>query len=154
MKLTRDHKSSIVFLFFSGIIMFASLEVSLGSFSSPGSGLLPFLAALLLGIFSSINIIAVSRQGGNQNEKPIFPPSGMNWRNLMTAFGGLVAFPFSLKVLGFNITVFGFILFLSKTIEPRRWTRALLFALITTLCCHFLFVYWLKFVIEKGIFGI
>ena len=72
----------------------------------------------------------------------------------MMALGGLVAFPFSLKVLGFNITVFGFILFLSKTIEPRRWTRALLFALITTLCCHLLFVYWLKFVIEKGIFGI
>ncbi|MCX5907836.1 MAG: tripartite tricarboxylate transporter TctB family protein, partial [Deltaproteobacteria bacterium] len=147
-------KSSIVFLFISGTVMIASLEVSLGSFSSPGSGLLPFLAALLLGIFSFINIIAVSRRAGNQNEKPIFPPAETNWRNLAVALGALVAFPFSLPVLGFNLTVFGFILFLSKTIEPSRWRRALLFALITTLCCHFLFVYWLKFVIERGIFGI
>jgi hypothetical protein len=154
MKLARDQKSSIVFLFISGTVMIASLEVSLGSFSSPGSGLLPFLAALLLGIFSFINILTVGRRAGIQNEKPVFPPSEINWRNLSVTLGCLVAFPFSLPFLGFTLTVFGFILFLSKIIEPRRWTRALLFALITTLCCHLLFVYWLKFVVEKGILGI
>jgi hypothetical protein len=59
-----------------------------------------------------------------------------------------------LKVLGFNLTVFGFMLFLAKAFEPRRWIIAILFALSTTIVCYLLFVYWLKFFVEKGIFGI
>jgi hypothetical protein len=45
-------------------------------------------------------------------------------------------------------------LFLAKAIEPRRWLVAVLFALSTTIVCYLLFVSWLKFVVEKGIFGI
>jgi hypothetical protein len=59
-----------------------------------------------------------------------------------------------LKLLGFNLTVFGFMLFLTKAIEPRRWVTAVLFAGSTTIACYLLFVYWLKFVVEKGVFGI
>jgi hypothetical protein len=44
--------------------------------------------------------------------------------------------------------------FLSKAIEPRRWLIAISFALITTLVVYFLFVYWLKYYVEKGILGI
>ncbi len=154
MKLKKDQKSSVLFLFFAGAIMIASMVASLGSFSNPGSGLLPFLAALILGIFSFINLLVASYPADHENEKPIFPPSEINWKNLLVTLTALVAFPFSLKILGFNVTVFGFILFLSKVIGPRRWTRAILFALFATLSCHLLFVYWLKFVMEKGIFGI
>ncbi len=154
MRLNKDQKSSIVFLFFVGAVLIASIKVSLGSFSNPGSGLLPFLAASLLGICSLTQLLVASHRAGKENEKPIFPLSQINWKNLILTLGALAAFPFSLKILGFNVTVFGFILFLSKIIEPRRWTRAVLFALIATLSCHLLFVYWLKFVIEKGVFGI
>jgi hypothetical protein len=68
--------------------------------------------------------------------------------------GALFAFPFLLRFLGFNLVVFGFMLFLAKAIEPRRWVIAVLFALSTTIACYLLFVYWLKFFVEKGILGI
>jgi hypothetical protein len=68
--------------------------------------------------------------------------------------GALGAFTFLLKLLGFNITVFGIMFFLAKAIEPRRWVIAVMFALSTTIACYLLFVYWLKFVVEKGVFGI
>ena len=72
----------------------------------------------------------------------------------MVTLGALFAFPFLLNLLGFNLTVFGFMLFLAKAIEPRRWVIAVLFALSTTIACYLLFVYWLKFAVEKGVFGI
>jgi hypothetical protein len=65
-----------------------------------------------------------------------------------------LAFPFVLRLLGFDLTVFGFILFLAKTTEPRRWAIAVLFALGTTAACHLVFIHWLKLSLEKGIFGI
>lgn len=149
-----DQKSSIVFLFFVGAVIISSLKASLGSFSNPGGGLMPFLAASLLGICSLIHLLVPSHRAGKDNEKPIFSPSQIKWKNLILTLGALVAFPFLLKILGFSLTVFGFTLFTSKIIEPRKWTRAVLFALITTISCNLFFVYWLKVVIEKGIFGI
>jgi len=154
MKLKKDQISSIFLLFVAGVILISSAEASLGSFREPGAGLVPFLAALLLGIFSLANLILSSLRQAGEKEKPIFAFSEMNWKNLIMTLGALFAFPLLLSVLGFNLTVFGFMLFLAKAVEPRRWVIAVLFALSTTIVCYLLFVYWLKFVLEKGIFGI
>jgi len=48
----------------------------------------------------------------------------------------------------------GFMLFMSKVVGARRWTGAILFSGVTTFVSYFLFVYWLKFFADKGIFGI
>lgn len=154
MKLKKDQISSIFLLLIAGVILISSVKASLGSFGNPGSGLVPFLAAVLLGIFSLLNLIISGRSKGEVKEKPIFLSHEINLKNLIKTLGALFAFPSLLNLLGFNLTVFGFILFLAKAIEPRRWVIAILFALSTTIVCYLLFVYWLKFVIEKGIFGI
>jgi len=154
MKLKKDQISSIFLLFVSGVLIISSIKASLGSFREPGSGLVPFLAAFLFGIFSLLNLILSGRNKGGVKEEPIFLFHEMNWKNLIMTLGALLAFPLLLNLLGFNLTVFGFMLFLAKAIEPRRWVMAILFALSTTIVCYLLFVYWLKFVVEKGIFGI
>src|SRR4030067_350660 len=154
MKLKKDQISSIFLLFVSGVLIISSAQASLGSFREPGSGLVPFLAAFLFGIFSLLNLILSGRNKGGVKEEPIFLFHEMNWKNLIMTLGALLAFPLLLNLLGFNLTVFGFMLFLAKAIEPRRWVMAILFALSTTIVCYLLFVYWLKFVVEKGIFGI
>lgn len=153
-KLKRDQISSIFLLFFAGIIFIASLEESFGSFSGPGPAFVPSLVALLLGIFSLVNLIVGSIGKGKEKEDPIFNFSQINWKNLIKTLGAVLAFPLLLGVLGFNLVVFGFMFFLSKAIEPRRWLIAISFALITTLVVYFLFVYWLKYYVEKGILGI
>ena len=120
----------------------------------PGSGFVPFLAAFLLGFFSLLGLVLSSLKKTKEKEKTLFPSHEMNWKNLIMTLGALFAFPLLLKLLGFNLTVFGFMLFLAKVTEPRRWVIAVLFALGTTIACYLLFVYWLKFVVEKGVFGI
>ena len=154
MRPKKEQISSIFLLGVAGVLLIASVNASLGSFGEPGSGLVPFLAAFLLGIFCLLNLFLSSLKKSREWEKPIFSLHEMNWKNLMVTLGALFAFPFLLNLLGFNLTVFGFMLFLAKAIEPRRWVIAVLFALSTTIACYLLFVYWLKFAVEKGVFGI
>lgn len=154
MKLKKDQISSLFFLIITGFILVSSIEASVGSFGEPGSGLVPFLAAVLMGILSLSNLVLSSLKNSGGKEKPVFRLQEMNWRNLILTLGALFAFPCLLKLLGFNLTVFGFMLFLAKAIEPRRWWIAVVFALSTTIACYLLFVYWLKFVVEKGVLGI
>jgi hypothetical protein len=153
-KLKKDQISSIFLLLVAGIILTSSVKASLGSLGEPGSGFVPFLAAFVLAICSLLNLVFSSLKKTKEKEKPLFLFHEMNWKNLVMTLGALFAFPFLLKLLGFNLTVFGFMLFLAKAIEPRRWVIAVLFAISTTIVCYLLFVYWLKFVVERGIFGI
>jgi len=93
------------------------------------------------------------RNSGEQ-ERTVLPFREINWKNLGMTLTSLLAFPFVLRLLGFDLTVFGFILFLAKGTYPGRWVIAVLFALSTTVACHLVFIYWLKLSLEKGIFGI
>lgn len=154
MTLKGDQISSIFWLFVAVVIIISSIKVSLGSPSNPGAGLVSFLAASVLAIFSIVNLIVEGSRKHKEGEKPIFVWSEINWRNLIKTLGALIAFPLLLNLLGFDLTVFGVMLFLAKAIIPRRWTAAILFALTVTLVCHLLFVWWLQFFVEKGIFGI
>jgi putative tricarboxylic transport membrane protein len=154
MKLTKDQISSIFWLLFSVVMLVSSNMIPLGTFRNPGGGFVPFLAAFVLAIISLINLIITSLEKSGRNEKPIFLHAEINWRNIFKALGALLAFPLLLETLGFNLTVFGFMLFLSKAIEPRKWTVAILFAFITAFVCYLLFVRWLKYSVEIGIFGI
>jgi hypothetical protein len=154
MKFKKDQISSLFLLIIAGIILISSVSASIGSLGEPGSGLIPFLAASLLGIVSLSNLAISCLKKTEEKEAPIFAVHEMNWRNLILTLGALFAFPFLLRFLGFNLVVFGFMLFLAKAIEPRRWLIAVLFALSTTTACYLLFVYWLKFFVEKGILGI
>jgi hypothetical protein len=154
MRLKKDQISSLFLLIVAGIILVSSVKASIGSFGEPGSGFVPFLAAFLMGIFSLSSLVLSTLKKTEEKEGPIFAFHEMNWRNLIMTLGALFAFPFLLRFLGFNLVVFGFMLFLAKAIEPRRWVIAVLFALSTTIACYLLFVYWLKFFVEKGILGI
>ena len=154
MGLKKDQKSSLFFLVFAGAMLVSSVKASLGSLSSPGTGLLSFLAASLLGIFAAINFILPGLRQGPDQEKPAFSSSEISWKNLIFTLIALFAFPFALKPLGFGLTMLGFMFFMAKVIGARRWAGAILFSFVTTLVSYILFVYWLKFFVDKGILGI
>jgi len=154
MRLKKDQKSSLFFLLFAGAMLVSSVQASVGTFSSPGSGLLPFLVASLLAFFSLVNFILPILGKGRARERAAFSSSEINWRNLLLTLILLFAFPFVLKPLGFGLTMLGFMLFMAKVVGARKWTVAILFSVITTLVSYLLFVHWLKFFVDKGILGI
>jgi hypothetical protein len=144
MKPKKDQVSGIFWLIIAVMVLISSAKASLGSFSSPGPGLISFILNI---------VVTVCKKSYFESDK-VPNIARMNWKNIARAVGALFAFPVLLSFLGFNLTVFGVILFLVKAIEPRRWVTAIFFALIVTIVCYVLFVWWLKFFIEKGIFGI
>ncbi len=154
MHLKKDQKSSLFFLLFALVMLVSSTTASLGSFSSPGSGLLPFLAASLLGLSAIGNFVLASYRKGFSETKPAFSFSEINWKNLLLTLMALFAFPFALKPFGFGPTMLGFMFFMTKVIGARRWLSVILFSFITTTVSYLLFVCWLKFFVDKGILGI
>jgi hypothetical protein len=149
MKFKKDQISSLFQLIIAGIIHLSSIDASIGSFGEPGLGLVPFVAVFPAGILSLSSLVFSILKNTGAREKTVFQLQEMNWRNLITMLGALFAFSFLLKLVGYNLTVFRFMIFLAKTIEPRRWVIAVLFALSTTLVYYLLFVYWLRFVLDS-----
>jgi hypothetical protein len=152
--LNKDRKSSLFFLFFAGVMLVSSVQASLGTFSNPGSGLVSFLAALLLAFFSLVNLILPSLRKGEKRERSAFSTSEVNHKNLFVTLISVAAFPVVLKPLGLGVTMFGFMLLMSKVVGARRWAGAILFSLVTTFVGYLFFVYWLKLFGDKGILGI
>lgn len=150
----KDQKSSLFFFFFAVLMLVSSVKATLGTFSSPGSGLVSFLAALLLAFFSLVNLILPVIRKDENMQKPAFSTSEINWRNLLFTLIALFAFPLVLKPLGFGVTMLAFMLFMSKVVAGRRWPGAILFSLTTTCASYLVFVYWLDFFMDKGILGI
>ena len=135
-------------------MLVSSFKATLGTFSSPGSGLVSFLAALLLAFFSIVNFILAMIRKSEEREKPVFSSPETDWRNLLFTLIALFVFPLVLTPLGFGVTMFAFMLFMSKVVAGRRWPGALLFSFTTTFVSYLFFVYWLKFFVDKGILGI
>jgi hypothetical protein len=155
MKNWEQTVSSLFWVFVAGAVMVSAYGSSIGTLNSPESGFLPFFAALFLGVFSLVNLgLACFPRPGKTGERAGFPPRESNWRYLPLVLGTLFAFPLLLGPLGFNATVFGFTLLLTRVIGGGPWKKVIPFSLLTTGFCYLLFVRWLKFVVEKGILGI
>lgn len=135
-------------------MLVSSVQASLGTFSSPGSGLVSFLVALLLAFFSLVNFFLSHIRKGEDRERRVFSSDGINWKYLLLTLIALFAFPILLKPLGFGLTMLVFMLFMSKVVGARRWTGAIVFSLITTFVSYLFFVYWLKIFTDKGMLGI
>lgn len=135
-------------------MLVSSFKATLGTFSSPGSGLVSFLAALLLAFFALVNLILPMIRKGEERDTPAFSSSEINWKNLLFTLIALFTFPLVLKPLGFGVTMLAFMLFMSKVVAGRRWPGAILFSFTTTFVSYLFFVYWLGFFVDKGILGI
>ena len=151
----KDQIGSLFWLIIAVVIMVSASQSSIGTLSHPESGFLPFFAGFILGVFSLVNLgLSFFSGPGKEEKKVVSAGVEPSWRNMVLALGALIAFPLLLDPLGFNITVFGFILFLTRLIGRGSWKGVLIFSFLTTAFCYLLFVRWLHFVVEKGIFGI
>src|SRR4030042_5854266 len=112
--------SSNFFLFlFSLFICFESYRINLGTLSSPGPGLYPFGAGLILGVLSLVQIFKSHFDG----DEPVEIIKGKILKIPLVLFI-LIIYGIVLEQVGFLITTFGLLIFLLKIIVPQRWGRA------------------------------
>ena len=139
--------SSLLLLLFSCFICIQSYRLNLGTLNSPGPGLFPFGAGLILGLLALIVILQSPREDGPERIE------GKGNLKIALVLFALVAYGLFLERVGFLVTTFGLLVFLLKVIVSQRWARVLISALLSTLTSYVIFQIWLKAQLPKGFIG-
>jgi putative tricarboxylic transport membrane protein len=146
----KDQSSSLVWLTFAILICAETLRrLSLGSFRDPGSGFLPIISGIILGILALIHYVqssldkAKTTQGsGNLPER---------WKALLIVYMSLVAYVFLLEPLGFLVATFLLLIILFRIAESRPWAVLIGTSALTSLVTFLIFDVFLKCQLPKGI---
>jgi amino acid transporter len=151
--MNRDQGSAIIFLIVGCLICLHSVSYRLGSFTSPGSGLMPFLAGMAICVLAGIGLIdATFKKTKEGKEDPLF--KGVKWRRILLTLTALLGYLLALKPLGFFLCTALFIAFSLRIIVPHRWAVAVGAALLTATGSYAIFELWLRAQLPKGPFGI
>jgi hypothetical protein len=127
-----------------------SLGLGTGSFSHPGPGLFPFLAATATGILALgllvQSIVLKGNRGVELEDKKPFR-KGM----IAMVIVSLFAYTFAVMWFGFFLSTFVFVFFLLRVIEPEwsRW-RGIAFSTMIMGGNYLIFEVWLKVGLPRG----
>ncbi len=145
----RDRFPAIFLFFFSLYVCLESSHLGVGNFRRPGPGFLSFWSGVALGILSLL-VLFHGWKGKADDEESIAPAS---WKGRMFCFLSLLVFVFILDTLGFILTSFLFMGFLTKVVEKKSWAISGLFALVVALASYGLFQIGLQSQLPTGILG-
>jgi hypothetical protein len=144
---------SIFWLLIGLYVAIVAYKLGVGTFNQPGRGFIFFLAALLLMIFSAIDLarIFIGKRKNDQEENPLWSDS--RWQRVLLTIGGLSSYIYLLRWLGFSLSTFLLMFFLLKAMESKKWGTAILFSLLVTAASYSFFKLWLKVPFPPGILG-
>jgi hypothetical protein len=140
-----DLISGVVLLVVGAAVFLKSLSYPIGTFRTPGAGLFPLIASILLLVLSAILTLQafLSKKDKELAPTPFFPEKGA-LRRILLGFAGLVGYRYLLPVVGFAPATGIFILFLIKFLGGYGWKVSIFSALVTAVIAYYLFQVWLK----------
>ena len=148
-----DNAERIVCLFWitlAILVGIGSYKLDLGTFSQPGPGFLPFGAAFFLCLFSTVQLMVLSRV---PDEKLVSRWSEFRWPKVSLVVAILFAYVFALPWLGYLASTFILMLILFSVLRKMKWWIAISYAVLVVGITHLLFAIWLKVQFPKGFFG-
>jgi putative tricarboxylic transport membrane protein len=145
-----DRVGFFLFILLSLFMGYQAWLIGFGSFSHPGPGLIPFLAASALLLVSVIQIISPNKEGLGPVPDPTIPES---WKKMVAITLSLLAYGVLIERLGFVTTTFFWLVFLFELSRPSRLTMSLLGAALATAICFVLFVILCRLQLPLGPFG-
>lgn len=138
-----------VFLVFIGLFFcVGALRIDLGTVTAPGSGFMPFGAAVLLILFSLATIGEAFFSPGAAQEGSGSP--GRRWSTTVVLVM-LFAYALLLDVLGFLVATFLLLTALFKMSEGQTWKIAVVESVATTAFTYVLFDYVLRCSFPRGL---
>ena len=141
--------SGIVVFFLGAAIFWQGMSLRVGTFRAPGPGFFPCLIAGVL-IVLSILLFLPARRG---KRKPI-SLSFQSLQKILVIYGALLAYFFTLEVLGFAIAGFLLMMFLFVVIDRQKIKVATVTAFIFVMLAYVLFNILLKSQLPQGVLGI
>ena len=125
-------------------------QFDLGTASAPGSGFMPFLAGILMCIFSAVTF---GQAYFNQDRKSEKLWENVQLQKIIFVALGLFVYTFFLDVVGFLICTFLLILVFIRFVGSENWFKSIIGAILTSIFCYLLFDKWLQANLPRGILG-
>jgi len=146
----HDLISSTVWFCTGLFITLYAPQFDLGTASAPGTGFMPFLAGMIMSVFSAATF---GQAYFNQNRKTEKIWDGVQFLKLIFVALGLFIYTFFLDTVGFLICTFLLILFLIRFVGSEKWPKSIAGAILTSALCYLLFDKWLQANLPRGFLG-
>ena len=135
-------------------ICIQSVGLTLWGPYGPGSGLIPFIVGLFIGMIGLLLFVKELRRGSQKGATRKFWGSPNAAKRVGYLLGGLCAMAYLMPILGFLITSFLVTAFMLYVIEPQKWFMVVATSAPSCLSVYFLFGYILQIPLPKGFLGI
>ena len=148
-----DFIPGVVFVFLGIVSALGSWRLELGTFKTPGAGLVPFLISVILVILSII-VVITSHEIRKSFQEVLNIWSGVNLTKIVLVLAYLVGYAFCLEKLGYIMTTLIFFLILLKTVGSLKWRVVIITSVLAVSLSYVIFVVFLKVQLPSGIWGI
>jgi len=134
-------------------VCYGGVDLELGTLRDPGSGFMFFwVGMIMIGLSLSILVRAVKKTAVAGELKALW--TEIRWKKIVSVLVALFLYAYAFTSLGFILTTILLLIFLFKSIEPQRWSWAILGAIISTLAAYGVFRLWLGSQLPRGLLGI
>jgi putative tricarboxylic transport membrane protein len=151
----RDALTGACWIILGLIIAIWSATFPFGEWKAPGPAILPFSLGLILAFLGTILLFQAVKQSDHNETGPFVPlvPKGDSFKRVALTIAGMFLAVALLNALGFIITVFLLLLFLTRTIEPPGWGASATYALVAAIGSFVLFQVLFKTPLPRGFLG-
>ena len=147
-----DLLSSLFFIVFAVLVCAASINLKVGTISSPEPGFLPFWSgAVLCTLAVILAIVSISKKRVGRKAMDFW--KGMKWHKVIFVSTSLLIYAIFLSKIGYLICTFCLLTFLFGIIKRSRLWILVVSALITVLATYVVFDIWLQVSLPKGVYG-
>lgn len=139
----RIHQiAALLFMIGSAFVIWEALNLEYYSKLGPGAGFFPFWLGVAFGVLSLTWLSQVSRESGKPKEGAFLPKEGGTGR-ILSILASLVVLSCLMKVIGFQATMFLFLVFLLVVLGRQKPLVTLIIALLGSVGLYHLFVRYL-----------
>jgi len=147
----NERISAIFFVALSLFICEQSVEIGLGTPSTPGSGMLSFGAGAGIGILALWLLIQSFRSKKTHDEA--YGVGTFRWGKFLLVCTCLFGYALLVNWLGFVLTTFIVVFFLFQLLEPKKWWLGVIQAAAIAMGNYLFFVEWLGLYLPQGFLG-
>jgi len=120
-----------------------------GDLHNPGPGFIFYwMGLIMIGLSACILVRDVRRKPAPAETTSEW--TGVHWKKIIAVLISLVLYAHFFTTLGFLLSATILLVFLFKTVEPQRWSVAILGAVSSALIAYLVFYVWLGSQLPRG----
>lgn len=143
---------NLVWILLGAGICIQALRIKLWVSSAPGSGLIPFLAGIIIGGVGLLSFLAERKAPQEEGKRKFWECSSYRNRVFFVLLG-FFAMAYLLPRLGFLLAAILVTAFLLYVIEPQKIIKIIAIAVVSSFCIYVLFIVLLQVNLPRSFLG-